>query len=153
MYFWNINMLKEDIKSGNFGDKEAIVYIVISLALYSIGLELVSLLPMIENYNLWDYVNSFLSVLVPVLGTIYAYKKNGGDEGKDFANKYFSIGFVMGIRFLVYFIGVIVLLIIYWSYVFPNNEEMPTTFVEVLLFFIWYVALYFQIAKHIEEIR
>lgn len=153
MYFWNINMLKEDIKSGNFGDKEAIVYIVISLALYSIGLELVSLFPLIENYNLWDYVNSFLSVLVPVLGTIYVYKKNGGAEGKDFANKYFSIGFVMGIRFLVYFIGVIVLLIIYWSYVFPNNEEMPTTFVEVLLFFIWYVALYFQIAKHIEEIR
>ncbi len=143
MYFCNIKALKEEIKSGDFGDKKAIVYIVVSIALYSIGLELTVLFPLVEDHNIWDGVDSLLSILVPVLGTIYAYRKNGGAEGKDFANKYFSISFVIGIRFLVYFVGLVMLMMFYWSYSYGDIEEIPTTGIDVLIFAIWYVALYY----------
>jgi len=44
------------------------------------------------------------------------------------------------------------LLIIYWYFSFgEQEEEMPTTFVEVALFSSWYALLYYQIAKHTEE--
>jgi hypothetical protein len=153
MYFWNIEALKSDIKRGEFTDREAISYIVVSLFLYSLGTELIVLFPAEAVYNVWDGVNSLLNIIIPVVGTLYAYKKNGGASGRDFANKYFSIGFVMGIRFLVYLIGVIFLLVIYWSFVVPDEvDTIPTTWVEVLLFSGWYAMLYYKIGEHIGEI-
>ena len=152
MYFWNIEALKSDIKRGEFTDREAISYIVVSLFLYSLGTELIVLFPAEAAHNVWDGVNSLLNIIIPVVGTLYAYKKNGGASGRDFANKYFSIGFVMGIRFLVYLIGVIFLLAIYWSFVVPDEvDTIPTTWVEALLFSGWYAMLYYKIGEHIGE--
>ncbi|MFP4550478.1 MAG: hypothetical protein ACLFNT_06710, partial [Spirochaetales bacterium] len=54
-----------------------------------------------EGTDIWTYVLSFLKVIIPVAGTIYAYQRNGGRNGTGFAKKFFSIGFVIGIRFLV----------------------------------------------------
>ena len=151
MYFWNINALKEDIKQGDFTDKQVISYIVLSLFLYSVGLEFAYLFPLTEpNYNIWDGIDSFLSIAVPVAGTLYAYKKNGGEVGKDFANKYFSIGFVLGIRFFVYLILPMVILTIYWS-IDNRNEETETTFVEIFILYAWYILFYYQLGKHISE--
>ena len=115
------------------------------------GLEFAYLFPLTEpNYNLWDGIDSFLSIAVPVVGTVYAYKKNGGELGKDFANKYFSIGFVLGIRFLVYLILPMVILTIYWS-IDNGNEETETTFVEIFILYTWYIYFYYQLGKHISE--
>lgn len=152
MYFWNIKALTEDIRQGDFSDKDVISYIVLSLLLYSISFEALNFFPVEnQNYNFWDIMDSFLSIFVPVIGTLYAYKMNGGRLGKDFANKYFSIGFVVGVRFFVYFLIFMPLLIIYWSYAYPNEDEIPTTFVDVLIFFVWYILLYYQIGKYIQK--
>ena len=151
MYFWNIDALKDEIKRGDFGDEKAIAYIVISLILYSILFELVYLFPVTEERNTWDYVESVLSIVVPMMGILYAYQKNGGAKGKDFANKYFSIGFVVGVRFMVYSTGLMIVLFFYWNYVFSEDEEIPTTFVEVALYSIWYTVFYYRIAKHVED--
>lgn len=43
------------------------------------------------------------------------------------------------------------LLVIYWSFTFGDQEEVPTTFVEVILYSLWYVLLYYKIAQHTEE--
>ncbi len=151
MYVWNIQALKDEIKSGNFGDKEAIPYIVVTIFLYELGFELMSRWGVVENYNVWDSVNTVLTIVITVLGTIYAYRQNGGSHGKDFANKFFAISFVMGIRFLVYSIGLIAVLILYWSYAYSDDEEIPTTFVEVGVYAMWYLLLYYRIGKHIED--
>jgi len=153
MYFWNIDALLEDIKQGNFTDKEVIPYIILTLFLYNLGFELVYRFPMEEsNYNLWDTIDAILSVVIPIAGTLYAYKMNGGAAGKDFANKYFSIGFVLGVRFWVYFVIPIVVLGIYWSVTF-EDEEVQTTFVEIAVFYLWYILYFYQLGKYISETR
>lgn len=150
MYFWNIESLKEDIRRGEFTDKELMPYIVLTVALYAIGIEFVAYFSY-EDSNIWDYLLSILNILIPVGGTLYIYKKNDGAQGSDFAFKYFAIGFVVGIRFLLYLVGVMALLVIYWPFTFGDQEEVPTTFVEVILYSLWYVLLYYKIAQHTEE--
>jgi len=151
MYFWDIESLKEDIRRGEFTDKELMPYIVLSVVLYILGTEFTAYFPY-ENINIWTYLLSILNILIPLGGTLYVYKKNGGAKGNNFASKYISIGLVVGFRFLVYLVLVIMLLIIYWYFSFgEQEEEMPTTFVEVALSSSWYVLLYYQIAKHTEE--
>ena len=151
MYFWNIKALKAEIKSGNFGDKEAISYIVVTIFLYMLDIELTERWGPLEIRNIWNTVNSILCLLITVFGTIYAYSKNGGAQGKNFANKFFAISFVTGIHFLVYFLGVMILMLIYWDYVFPDTGDISTTPFEVFVYTVWYGALYYVVGKHMED--
>lgn len=103
MYYWKVESLKEDIVNGAFTDKQLIPYMVLYVGLYALSMEITGYLPY-EHVNNWTYILSVLSVLIPITGTIYAYKCNGGSNGKNFASKYFSIGFVVSVRFLIYLI-------------------------------------------------
>jgi len=150
MYFWKIESLKNDIHNGSFTDKQLIPYVVLYAGLYAAAIEITGHLPY-ENVNIWTYVMSMLNILIPIAGTIYAYKMNGGGNGSNFASKYFSIGFVVGIRFLVYLIPMIVLMAAYWIYAFGDQENLPTTFVEVFIFSSWFALLYIRMAKHIGD--
>jgi len=150
MYFWKVESLKKDIVDGSFTDKELIPYVVLYAGLYALGIERIGYLPY-EDVNIWTYVLSTLNVLVPIAGTIYAYKSNRGDKGENFASKYFSIGFVVGVRFIVYLIPVMALMIVYWMVMFGEQEELPTTYVEVILFSSWYALFYYKMAKHIGD--
>ena len=150
MYFWKIESLKEDFSSGSFTDRELIPYVVLYAGLYAIGIELMGYLPY-EDINVWTYVSSVMNILIPVVGTIYAYKMNGGGGGSNFASKYFSIGFVVSVRFMVYLIPVIILMFIYWEITYRETEDMHMSVVEVFLFSSWYVFLYLRMAKHIGD--
>jgi hypothetical protein len=151
MYFWNIELLKNDIRSKVFDEKASFRYIILTIALYCFAIELAAYFPN-ENNNIWTYLLSFISVLIPVIGTIYAYKINGGENGTNFADKYFSISFVVGIRFLIYYIPLIAILIFYLVFTSPEQENRPTTFLEVALTTIWQIWLYLRVIKHIGDV-
>lgn len=148
MYFWKIELLKDDIRNNKFDDKALLPYIILTIALYTFGTEIMAYSPY-EEVNIWTYVLSFMNILIPIVGTVYIYNKNGGANGTNFANKYFSISFVVGIRFLIYLIPMIIILIGYWEFTFPEKETPPTTFFEVSVLSLWYIFLYLNIAKHI----
>ena len=99
MYFWKIESLKNDIVNEGLSDSKLLPYLVIYMALTVLIMEGVPYFPY-ESYNDADLVMSLISIIAPIAGLIYAYKKNGGANGHSFASKYFSIGFVVGIRFL-----------------------------------------------------
>ncbi len=151
MYFWNIEALKDEIREGHFTDKQAIPYIVLTTFLYTLGMELVYYFPAQDSHNIWDVIDSILSIVIPLFAIMYAYKKNGGGEGRDFANKFFSIGFVLSIRFLVYSIVLLIVMIVYWSYIDQGDKTEETTLFEVVIFHLWYILYYYRLGKHIEE--
>lgn len=150
MYFWKIELLKKDIVEGSFTDKELIPYIVLYAGLYAFSMETSGYLPY-KDANIWTYILSILNVLIPIVGTIYAYKCNNSGNGENFASKYFSIGFVVGIRFLVYLIPLMALMIVYWVVILEEQEELLTTPVEVILFSAWYALFYYKMARHISS--
>ena len=145
MYFWNINALKNDIKENNFKDKEAFPYILFTIVFYLILIEMMSF----DCYyieNIWDKILIGIDIIIPIVGMIYAYKQNGGENGVDFANKYFSISFVMTIRFFVYIIPLMILLI------FLGYESVSTTSIEVVFLAVVQILFYFYIVKHIKDV-
>ncbi len=152
MYFWNIEALKNDIRADNFSEKERFIYFVIYFVFSAIGLELVMYMP-IENANLWDYVDSFLNILIVLVGTVFAYKANGSSSGNDFLGKYFSISFVVLIRFLIYLIPLLVSYIIYYEYAYSYEEEVATNYIDVIPFLVWSSLLYWNICRHIEQVN
>ncbi|AEF55318.1 hypothetical protein [Marinomonas posidonica] len=151
MYFWNIEALKNDIRADNFSEKERFIYFVIYFVFSAIGLELVMYMP-IENANLWDYVDSFLNILIVLVGTVFAYKANGSSSGNDFLGKYFSISFVVLIRFLIYLIPLLVSYIIYYEYAY-SYEEVATNYIDVIPFLVLSSLLYWNICRHIEQVN
>ncbi len=151
MYFWKIELLKDDLINNRFDDKSLLPYIILTIFLYTLGTEITAYIPY-EEVNLLTYLLSFMNVLIPIIGTIYIYKKNGGANGKNFANRYITISFVIGIRFLVYLIPVMIILICYWNFTFSEQETIPTTLFEIVVLSLWYIILYYNIAKHIESL-
>ena len=57
--------------------------------------------------TLIDYANSFVTIISLFLGGYFIFKANGGNDGEDFAGKFFSLTWVRGIRFLLITIPII----------------------------------------------
>ena len=152
MYLWNIEALKAKILGGQFTSGKVFPYLIITMGLYSIALE-VFLYAGYEKQeiNYLTYSSSVICTLIVVLGTFYVYHANGGASGKDFAAKYIGIGFVVGIRFLVYAMPLIVAIIVHRSCADANDEYAPTTFLEVVVYAAWSVVYYLRMAKHIRD--
>lgn len=151
MYFWRINTLKQLLTEKGLSENSAFKYMLWYTALTAVGIEMVSYFPL-EIVNNWDYIDSTLATIIPVAGTIFAYKSNGGDSGKDFLARYISISFVMVIRFTLYLVPILFILTFYYSSTFDEETEIYTTPLEVTLFSIWYIALYYSIAKNINDV-
>lgn len=155
MFFWKIDDLKRLIVERGLSEAQTFYYILLFVGLSAAGVELVAYFPAVTP-NAWTYVQSCLNFLIPIIGTVAAYHANGGARGKAFAAKYFSIGFVMLIRFLVYFTPVMIVLFMYyalsidWS-ASDDEAAIPTGWFDVALLTVWSTALYARIAKHIRD--
>ncbi len=164
MYFWNISGLKKSILENRLSETHNFYYILLFVGVSSASLELVGYFPA-EDPSSWDYIQSGLNLIITIVGTVLAYRANGAGAGKNFAGKYFSIGFVVLIRFLVLLIPVFVAIAIYyglsldWSS--PDidlevddlevEESFATGWFEVLLISAWYVAYYARVVKHVRD--
>ncbi len=155
MYFWKIDSLKKHLRENDLTEAQTFYYILLFVGLSAVGMELMPYFP-IENPNSWNHIESVVNILIPTIGTIVAYRANGAAEGRQFAGKYFSISFVMAIRFLFYLIPAVIVLGVYyglsvdWSS--PDVEQaFDTGWFEVLLFSSWYAALYWRIVKHVRD--
>ncbi|MHB8131665.1 MAG: hypothetical protein ACYDEX_22015 [Mobilitalea sp.] len=151
MYFWKIQLLKKQLIEQGLSEKHLFYYILIFVALAVLGTEIMGYLPY-KAPNAWDYFLSFMNIAIPIIGTIFAYHFNGGGSGVKFAERYFSIGLVITIRFLVLLIPIMVVLMVYWFQMYDVQKEIPMSFPEAVLYCIWYAALYGYITKHIRQV-
>ncbi|MGI9283660.1 MAG: hypothetical protein ACR2PX_29140 [Endozoicomonas sp.] len=94
-----------------------------------------------------------MAILIAILGTIYVFRSNGGASGEDFLGRFFSIGFVMTIRFLTILIPLTVALTFYYMAEFPEGETIVTTPLDIAFFNIWYGCLFWRIGKHITDLQ
>jgi hypothetical protein len=111
--FWKIEELKNHIRTGKLSEKDRFISALIYIVFSSVNIELVLYLP-VENVNFLDYINSLINIVIVFVGTIFAYKINASANGSDFLGKYFSIGFVLTVRFLVYLIPILILYSIFY---------------------------------------
>jgi hypothetical protein len=152
MYFWNVERLKEDIKADNFKEKDRFDYAFIYIALSAIGMEATTYMP-VESPNVWDSVRSIGNIIIAIMGTFFAYKANGGYSGTDFLGRFFSISFVVVIRFIALLIPMFIALFAYYMYVFPEDQDIVSMPVDVIPFQVWLIFLYICICKHISDVK
>ena len=152
MYFWKIEQLKEDIKSNRLSEKDRFIYTFIYIALGAIAMESMIWMPL-ENPNTLDSIDSFLNIIITCLGTYFSYKANGGASGVDFLGRFFSISFVVGIRFVVLLIPMYIAIFAYYYYVYPIDQELETTAFDIIIYQAWFIFLYVRTYKHIRDVK
>lgn len=152
MYFIKINKLKEDIREKRFGEKDRFIYAFIYIFLNTLFIEFSLYFP-IEESNIWDNLDSVCTIVITAVGTYYAYRANGGKNGTDFLGRFFSINFVVGIRFLLLLIPMFACLFAYYIYVLPEDHDLLSTPIDTIPFIIWFALLYIRTCKHIRDIK
>ncbi len=153
MYFWNIKALKAQIKRGELDDRETLPYFIVSGLLFIFIFNTLCMDPSNTKSNIWDLLSIFVDMVLLVVGTLYAYKKNGGTQGENFIRKYIAISFVVSVRFFLF--SILLLLFVALpivTFFFPSwlNNEATDPF-SVLFYTAWQTLLYYRIAKHVEE--
>src|SRR4029450_13758644 len=96
MYFWRIERLKAQMATRPLSEREALPYLIVFVGLSAA----VVYIPQTMS-NVWDGLGAAWSVALAVVATIYIYRQNGGADGQHFLQRYFAIGWVVGIRWLV----------------------------------------------------
>lgn len=139
MRFWRIEQLKAEMRAQPLSERESLPYLVVYVALFS----LVSGFPNL-NFNLLDALETSLSVLIAVVGTILIYRQNGGVNGQFFLQRYFAIGFVVAIRCLVAIVVAMFGLIIVLDLLGVLTDE--TSWYDLIFIVAAEMLLYWRIA-------
>lgn len=141
MYFWRIGELKSRMATAPLTERETLPYVIATYVL-------VALVPLFapETRNTWDYAAVAWSVFLAVLGTLYVYRRNRGDDGSHFLQRYFAIGWVTMIRWLAV-VAPLLLLLVIWA-------DLPeqTTWYEALCLGVAELVLYERIGHHIGDV-
>ncbi|PCJ99113.1 MAG: hypothetical protein COA45_06635 [Zetaproteobacteria bacterium] len=160
MYCWNIEALKRDLHNDSLGEKAKFLYMFVYVILLEFILEVFTNMSFQEGMSssVWDWGFSAAIVFMSAIGTIMAFKANGGSDGHDFLGKYFSIGFVVGIRVIPIIIllllgsgGIGISLVLYAPDWINISLMTSAAFgVPIILVTVW---MYWRICKHIKDIR
>ncbi|MBR9788621.1 MAG: hypothetical protein GYB40_11860 [Vibrionaceae bacterium] len=152
MYLWNIEALKRDIVGGRFTEKDRFIYALIYIVFSAVAFEYIQDSDT-EHSNVWDQVEAIANIVVVLAGTYFAYRANGADSGSDFLGRYFSLGFVVTIRFLALLVPIVILRLMYESPFGVENEVTVTTPFGVSIVILWSCFLYVNLAKHMKLLK
>lgn len=145
MYFWRIEKLKQEMVARPLSDRQVLPYVVVFAAVCSA----VTYLPR-ETGNGWDGIGAIWSTLLAALGTIYIYRQNGGTEGRHFLQRYFAIGWVVAIRWLI--VTMLVAVAYYGVLVAAGDDLEETYWHEPVLFGLLELAVYWRIGHHVRDL-
>lgn len=151
MYIWNIEKLKSDLGDSGISEKESLKYLAVSIALSF--LVMFSLLT--YTGDILDYYLMFLESIIFIFGTFYVFSKNKGNEGKNFLSRFFSIGFVVGVRWFIIIILTLIpvsIIINFLLVFFKFSEEIKEIISESFIIILFYLIYVYLVGKHIEDV-
>jgi hypothetical protein len=146
MYFWKIDKLKQDLIKKPLSESESFKY----LFIFFVGLAIaISSLYFVEK-SILEIYSLIIDMFIMVIGLYYVYKCNKGANGNNFLQKFFSIGWVVGIRWFVFMILIFLLYygIIGFFFGVPDKVGLNEMILQNLLTIIYY----WRVGKHIKEV-
>lgn len=154
MYFWNIDALKRQLAHGGLSEKQTYGYMLAYLVCSVAAVEMMRYFPEREP-NAWTYFGSMMNLLIPVVGTMMAFRANGGESGVQFLSRYMSISFVVTLRFLarIFIMAVpfTVLLVVAVFVITEFKKNLSSSPIEIVFTGI-YALLFFYIVEHMGEV-
>ncbi|MFZ6721718.1 hypothetical protein ACO0LK_16295 [Undibacterium sp. Ji49W] len=146
MYFWKMDLLKAQLIAKGLTENQTYLYTLTYIVFTTFMVELMRYSPD-TVFNEWTHFSSTMNVLIPVAGTMMAFRANGGASGVQFLPRYLSISMVASLRFMVL---VIIPLIMTIAIVNPESALSGSPF--DLLFSACDALLFFFIFKHMREV-
>ncbi len=150
MYWWKIEELKGILAKGELSQRVLFIYIFLYVVLSEIAMEFSSYMPY-EDVNSYDYSQSISYLVIVIFGTYIAYRVNNGNEGIQFAERYFSIGWVVTIRFIPLLI-VFALLARLIDGESPVDEPYQTTPTDLIIGVVWILLVFWRIIANIKDV-
>ena len=143
MYFWNIASLKKDLSSAPLSQHDSLKYFLILSFLGMIPL------PKPPYFSEGNFLYFSLGAAVLILGTIYAYRRNGGPQGQDFISRYVSLSWVLAVRvlpFLIVFGGLLSFGIL------SKLQESTQKIVSLIIVYAFSLFYYWRVGHHMAEV-
>lgn len=131
MYFWNTKELKQELKAGKITENRAFPYFLAVLIVDTLAMATLEVFHSDTELGAWDYIETFGYFTIVVGGTIFLYHRNGGAAGREFFARYFSILWVVGIRFFALSVP---LLAIWLATLSEDDHSTRTTWYEAVVY-------------------
>ena len=151
MYFWRIENLKNKMTTAPLSEREVLPYVIWSAVVTSASWTL----PGGEKMDVGHVIMTMCNILIVIFGTIYVYRQNGGANGQHFLQRLYAIGWVITIRWCVYFIGA--LAVIDWSLMISTGKKLGSqmsvsNWYYIAFWAIFYLALFTRLAHHVRDV-
>ncbi|PXX37325.1 hypothetical protein [Undibacterium pigrum] len=150
MYFWKLDLLKKQLIANGLTEAQGYSYMLVYTIFGAIAIEMMAYIPH-ESLDGWTYFASLLNILIPAVGTMMAFRANGGASGTQFLSRYISISLISSIRYLVLILLLMIPLTIV-AIMLQGTGDIFESRVFELLFHATYVLLYLYIVKHVGEV-
>jgi len=155
MHFFNLSSLKNDIVEGKLRDTENFRYLLATF----IVLYLASMPGLTDSSSMAGLGAYLVYILINVFGLWRCFVANGGTNGTDFLPRFFSLGWVLGLRGLTclipfFFISLLIIGL------FISSDASQTAGVEMASEYYWYVLFgiyqvwyYSALSFHMRDVR
>jgi hypothetical protein len=156
MYFWNIKKLKEELIRDGLSQRSTFMYILVSVLLAQFFVTIGFLFPSKDAINAIDYIKPLIDLSVVGAGTYLCFCANGSGSGVQFAERYFSISFVVGLRSMV----LVIPLALVTSFaagivkiaIGIDSVSSAIHYAILALVRVWLVIVYWRIVTHINDV-
>ncbi len=147
MSLFRYDPLKEKLRSRSLTDQEALPYL---LSMFGFAAAAV-VFPFPLGSDWVDRINQGGTILLAVLGLLYAYRQNGGPNGHDLALKYIVLGEVVVMRCTLAAIPAGILLI--WLGNQFGLRDRTLGWYDTILWLVFQVVAYQRLGRHIADTR
>lgn len=149
MIFWSIKLLKQRLIDGGLSQKHLFAYIFTFIMFgETIGLSMFYM--SFEGFNRYDHAASMAHFITVSLGTCFIYWANGGSEGEKFAERFFSISIVVGMRFFFLLVPTLIILIIGQNQL--ENSEVSTSLYDAIILPALLVTYYWRVMVQVRDV-
>lgn len=147
MRFLSINTLKHELRTDSLTDRDAFFYFFAALVVNTLLMNFSFVFSGEAEFSPLDIASALTPTLIIAFATWFLYLVNGGKDGSHFFLRYFSILWVVGVRFLLFSSLLFVVWLRYFVLPVDNYEYEWETFAILnigYLFFYWRVWIHMR---------
>lgn len=149
MYWWKIQGLKKELSQGPLSEQAFFPYLLADVILVMLG---DISFPGEYNYTDIDLIAGLLGLVIAVLGTYYLYYWcNNGPSGENFLQRYFALGWVIGVRLLV-MVMLPAFLILFFILAAREDYSGAMTWGDVAFIAFLSILYFWRVGKHMKDV-
>ena len=152
MRFLSINRLKKELCTDSLSEHDAFVYFFAALIVETFLVHSLFTFSDAMEFAPLDIANALTPTFIVVAATWILYLANGGKGGHHFFLRYFSILWVVGVRFLLFSSILLVVWLRYFVFT-DSDSDFAYEWVTFVVSNILHIFFYWRVWMHMREVQ